>query len=61
MLIPILFEDASKYIKNEPQRAHSRSVSSEKDTKKERRKEAKRIWRSLTKKWYKPSFVTLGK
>ncbi len=41
-VIPILYEDASNYMSNEPQRAHTptekqatRSVSSEKDTKKE--------------------------
>ncbi|OYD93063.1 hypothetical protein CDG76_20410 [Nostoc sp. 'Peltigera membranacea cyanobiont' 210A] len=51
-MIPILYEGALNHIevqeirkRNEP---HSRSVSSEKDTK----KEVKRVWRSLTKKWY---------
>jgi hypothetical protein len=41
-VIPILYEDAPNYMRNKPQRAHSRSISSEKDTKKERKKERKK-------------------
>ncbi|WP_414573624.1 hypothetical protein [Nostoc sp. CCY 9925] len=62
-LIPILYEDAPNYIRNEPQRAHRRGAASRRVGHKERRKEAKRIWRSFTKKWYNrsKSFGILGR